>query len=221
MGKMLDNIAHQWRQPLMSISASLLNLQREDELKTLSSQSLEHYIDNIESTTSYMSNTIDDFRNFFKHDNMKESSDITHIVTSVLKLIRTTTKDIRINTTIDIHEHATFFRGEMTQVLISLLVNAAETMKIHHIEDPTIHIIGSCDQESYKISIEDNGGGIKENDLTKIFNPYFTTKQSTGGSGLGLYTCKIIIENHFNGQITVQNTQNGAKFTLIIPKENV
>lgn len=218
MGEMLDNIAHQWRQPLMKINAILLNTDRNIELKNYDEKYLKDRLDDISNTVYFMSNTIETFREFLNPNKTKQEFEISETIEKSLKVLNTSLKGINI----DIYKKEIFINqieSEFMQVIISILSNAIEIFNERNIEKKELNISIYDDKKNIFISIEDNAGGIDKNNLDKLFDPYFTTKHKTGGTGMGLYISKIIMMNSFNGDIKVENSSLGAKFVLNIPKQ--
>ena len=217
MGEMIDSIAHQWRQPLMSINAILLNMDRAIELKTKPDVYLEDKMDEVISLTTHMSQTIEDFRSLFKIDKEKHMFDVTASITYVLNLFTSSTKDIKI--VFDESKKMSYrgYENELIQVMIILLSNAIEALKIKQIENKYLSITCTLKMEVLHITMYDNAGGIKKENIEKVFDPYFTTKSNTGGSGLGLYIAKIIIEQNMKGRLQVKTIHNGAEFKIAIP----
>ncbi|KLE03704.1 sensor histidine kinase [Aliarcobacter butzleri] len=218
MGEMLDNIAHQWRQPLMKINAILLNTDRNIELKNYDEKYLKDRLDDISNTVYFMSNTIETFREFLNPNKTKQEFEISESIEKSLKVLNTSLKGINI----DIDKKEIFINqieSEFMQVIISILSNAIEIFNERNIKNKLLNISIYEDEKNIFISIEDNASGIDKNNLDKLFDPYFTTKHKTGGTGMGLYISKIIMMNSFNGDIKVENSSLGAKFILNIPKQ--
>jgi signal transduction histidine kinase len=215
MGEMIDSIAHQWRQPLMNINAILLNIDRvsEGEHKDY----LAHKVDELSDLTTHMSQTIEDFRGLFKQNKEKQVFNLYSVTHEVLKLMANTLKEIDIR--VNIESNATMFnyKNEFIQVMIILLNNAKEALHQREVKHKSILITVESNTRIIHVSVEDNAGGILSEHCDKIFNPYYTTKEQTGGTGLGLYISKIIIEHNMGGEISVDNTDKGANFMLHIP----
>lgn len=219
MGEMIDNIAHQWRQPLMNINAILLTIDRTHELGKLDGTSLESNIKEVTDLTAHMSQTIEDFRNFFRRNKEKEAVDINEIVTYSFNLLSSVFKEITI--CFDKADDLTIlvYKNELIQVIISILSNAVDVLEQRNIENKKIYVSIQEHPSRVNIIIEDNGGGIEAQHIDRIFEPYYSTKHQHGGSGLGLYICKMIIEEHMDGSIDVDNTVYGAKFSITLKKE--
>jgi len=214
---MIDSIAHQWRQPLMSINSILLTMDRAIELKSKPDVYLEEKMDEVITLTTHMSQTIEDFRSLFKIDKEKHMFDVGIAVTHVLNLFVSSTKDIDI--VFDMHKEMLHngYENELIQVIIILLSNAIDALNTRDIVDKHLSIVCQIKTDYLHITMEDNAGGIKKENIDKIFDPYFTTKSNTGGSGLGLYIAKIIIEQNMKGKLHVSNIAKGTKFEIVIP----
>ena len=216
MGDMISMIAHQWRQPLNQMSYVMMNIDGAYDERTLSREYLDSKLKEGENLLEYMSHTIDDFRDFFKPDKEKEEVKLCALVDSAIGLIEkgleagniTLVKEYEADITLLIH------KNEMIQVLLNLLKNAQEVLE--DIEGPRIKVRIYEEEGFAKISISDNGGGIKQESIEKIFEPYFSTKQNQG-TGLGLYMSKMIIEEHMNGKMRASNVKNGAEFIISLP----
>ncbi len=213
MGEMIDTIAHQWRQPLMNINAVMMNLDRGIETDKKHSELKEKVLE-IFSLTAHMSHTIEDFRDLLKIGRDKHYFILDDIIRGVVKLLKNNLKGIEIEYDIDEEVGIESYQSELTQVLIILLNNAAEILHLRNISDRHIFITVREEYQGIFIEVEDNAGGVADEDLSKIFDPYYTTKKQTGGTGLGLYISRIIIEKNMNGSIIVSNTERGALFQL-------
>jgi len=167
---------------------------------------------------SYMSHTIDDFKNFFKPDKKKIDFYIKDACLEAISLVDasvenfgiTLTKDMKINPKIN------GFEREFAQVILNLLSNAKDVLKQREVKNPTIHLSIKEKNDKVTISVQDNGGGVEDEYIDLIFEPYFTTKESLKGTGLGLYMSKMIIEKNMGGELSVENTKNGALFKICL-----
>lgn len=218
LGEMLENIVHQWKQPLSSISTIASGVRIQIDYDILDIQELKNDMNNILHGVKYMSETIDDFRNFFKEDKSKNMFFLSEIIPNVLQLINGYIKRFDINLIQNIDSEVEIFgnKNELVQVLLNLINNAKDALVQNSISDKTIIISAYKKANQTIITIQDNGGGIPENIIRKIFDYHFTTKENNNGSGIGLYMSRIIIENSFNGKINCSNTNDGAKFEIII-----
>jgi len=218
MGEMIDNIAHQWRQPLMNINAIFMNIDRAYELGKLDTHYLESNIQEATNLTEHMSQTIEDFRSFFRKDKEMEIIDINAILTYSFSLLSSISKDITICFDRVDTQNILIYKNELIQVIISVISNAVDVLKQRDIQNKKIFVSMHEYLNVIDIIIEDNGGGIANEHIDRIFEPYYSTKHQYGGSGLGLYICKMIVEEHMDGTIKVHNTHQGAKFIISLKK---
>lgn len=223
MGEMIENIAHQWRQPLAQINSSIILIDAILEKHNFKDTLVENKLTEIESLTSYMSKTISDFKNFFNPNKKKTIFNVEEAIqkaNDVLKgLINSHHIQMEINIEKDLKINS--YLGELQQVILIIINNAIDALIHMNIHFPKILINAYTDNESLVIHIEDNGLGINSDLLDKIFEPYFTTKHKAQGTGLGLYIAKMIVENSLLGFLSVENKQNGACFTIKIPKGEI
>ncbi|MEA3553872.1 MAG: response regulator [Campylobacterota bacterium] len=220
IGEMIGNIAHQWRQPLNSIGVTMMKLEINSDNDNLTKEMVTDTIDKTNSIISHMSKTIDDFRNFFSPTKSKSEFLIKDNIESILSLIipqfTNHNIDIKIIGPRDIKVFA--YENELKQVLINIVSNAKDAIVNNNIEENgLIKIEIASDDEKLNIKISDNAGGIPSTIKDKIFDPYFTTKFKSQGTGLGLYMSKIIIEKNMKGSLVVQNNNDGAVFMIQIP----
>jgi len=221
MGEMIGNIAHQWRQPLMELSAILMDLQAAIHFKT---KVTEHdVVDTIVSSNrviQFMSHTIDDFRNFFSPQKELSAFCINEVVAEAINIMKATLHHHRI--TLEVIEHlpnamAYGLKNEYAQVIINLISNAKDILTVRAVAKG--HIVIEIDQnaEYSKVSVIDNAGGIKDEDFSHIFEPFFT-KEKSNGTGIGLFMSRMIIENNMKGIITVGNVDDGVAFCVTVPR---
>jgi signal transduction histidine kinase len=209
MGEMIGNIAHQWRQPLSSISTAAGALKVEKEFGILDDKSLDNSLDMIIKNTKYLSKTIDDFRNFFKVDKDIERIDLSEVIERSLKLLESSIKNhyIKIEKRVGKDLYINGFENELTQAFINIINNSKDALKINNIENRVIFIEAFISKNRVFVIIKDNAGGIKEHIKPKIFDPYFTTKHQSQGTGIGLYMTHQIIVEHMAGVIEVENVK--------------
>jgi len=215
MGEMIDAIAHQWRQPLAQGSMILLNMQEELD----NSQYLKEKITQLATLNQHMSQTIDDFRTLLHESKHKTEFNLQHTVEEVLQLMKSQLHDINLHYTNKINQDIVGYKNELIQVLVIILSNAIEALNIRQITHRKISLLLEEKDENVYIHIEDNAGGITSSVAAKLFDPYITTKKSSGGTGLGLYIAKIIIEDTMQGKLFVTQGLEGARFTLEIKRE--
>ncbi len=230
LGEMLGNIAHQWRQPLMELNLLLYKIKKSFENDKLDKNKMEELYKKSSFIIEKMSQTIIDFQNFFKPDKKYESFNVLESIKYSLSIIEGSLRRADIGVFIHSKEDITVkgFQNEFSQVIINILNNAKDALKkIQNKErriDIYIYTEKSCflygeikSEENAVVEIQDNGGGIEEEILDKIFEPYFTTKHSSQGTGLGLYMSKMIIEQSMKGLLEAKNRNGGAVFTIKIP----
>ena len=220
LGEMLGNISHQWRQPLMEISSLFLPIEAKLHMDiSLDKDEILESINKLNEITKYMSNTIDDFRDFFATDKEKIEFKLLDQINSTINIISGGLKSHNIKLDIIIKKNPTLkgYKNEYSQVLINIINNAKDILIQRKIKDPYIKILIYEENENIITGIEDNAGGIKVIPIEKIFEPFFTY-QKLNGSGLGLFMSKLIIEKNMNGELLAENTLNGALLKIIIPQ---
>ena len=222
MGEMISLIAHQWRQPLSAINGVVLELDIDYRKKRLNPERLEIHLDEIEKITAYLSRTINDFTSFFATNKDSINFFVEDAITQAINLTTISSyKNIEIICNKKEKIELIGFESELIQSLLVLLNNAIFACAKKSSKDFKGEII--IDAYRLKnhvyISVSDNAGGIPKENLKKIFDPYFTTKEKSGGTGLGLYILKLIVEDSMNGKVLVKNGTDGAIFTLEIPNQ--
>ncbi len=228
MGEMIGNIAHQWRQPLSVISTASTGVKLKKEMDILRDEDLCEIMDNINTSAQYLSQTIEDFRNFFSPNTKSlKSVEIKELIEKTLKLVspQFISKGIQIIKNIDEFEFKTL-QNELIQVLINILNNSKDAlMELENSENKYIFINAFEDKSNTIIEIYDNANGIEDDIILRIFEPYFTTKYKSQGTGIGLYMSQEIINKLLKGFIYVENIEfrfkgkdyKGAKFTIKLP----
>ena len=226
MGEMIGNIAHQWRQPLSTISTASTGILLEKDMGILQDQTLKEYLQKINKSAQYLSKTIDDFRNFFNPEKVKNYFFLSNAFETALELVSSqfSSQNIKIIKNIENIE-INSYENELIQGLINILNNARDELKDKELDDKLIFISTSKNENEVIIKIKDNAGGISKEHINKIFEPYFTTKHKSQGTGIGLYMTEEIIVRHLKGEITVKNDEFtyenssyiGAEFTIKIP----
>ncbi len=221
MGEMIENIAHQWRQPLSQINSATLVLYDEIELTQIKNDIMEKKLDEIESLTEYMSKTIDDFKSFYQNDKQKKKFNLKESVDIAVSLIKASLKYNNIEISIDINKDINIdgFKNEFEQAVLVILNNAKDVVISRKISHPKIEVNLNITDNLYILNICDNGGGIEKQYIDKIFDPYFTTKHKAQGTGLGLYLSKMILEENMNFRLYVKNLNLGACFCIEFDKE--
>jgi C4-dicarboxylate-specific signal transduction histidine kinase len=221
LGEMIGNIAHQWRQPLTLISTLSTGTIFQKEMGSLDDKILVKNMENINDNAQYLSNTIDTFRDFIKDKKEVKEVVLQKSIHSALTIIETSLKNnnIQLNTQINNDKEIKMIMpsGELSQVIINIVNNAKDILIEKKVEQPWIELNLFEENNKVIISIEDNGGGVPESIIEKIFEPYFTTKHQSQGTGLGLHMSYRIVTESLDGELYVQNTQNGAKFYIVLP----
>ncbi|MDD3343754.1 MAG: ATP-binding protein [Sulfurospirillaceae bacterium] len=218
MGEMIGNIAHQWRQPLTELSAILIAIELFFERGKLSAQKLSDKISLAQKQIEFMSQTIEDFRNFFASGKAKKLYNLEEPIKEALNLIHSSLHNNHIAVSLHINASISIegYDNEIAQAVLNILSNAKDILIERAVIDPKITITIRSENHKGFIEIEDNGGGIQIEPIEKIFEPYFSTKHAKSGTGIGLYMCKSIIEKNNHGELYVTNTAHGALFTIIL-----
>ena len=221
MGELLSMIAHQWRQPLTAISAASENLKLKTILNQVDNQLIQTTTEDINKYTTYLSNTINDFKNFYKTNKSLETTNLNEMAKKSLHIIEDSIsyKNIKISKNFNSTSAIKTYVSEVTQVILTLLQNAEDILLEKNIKNPYIKVNTFEDEKYLYLEIIDNGGGIPSDILDKIFNPYFSTKHEKNGTGLGLYFAKNIIEKNCNALLSARNNQNEAVFTIRFTRE--
>ncbi|MDX4058807.1 HAMP domain-containing sensor histidine kinase [Aliarcobacter skirrowii] len=228
LGEMLNNIAHQWRQPLGSITMIIQSFQTKMRVNKLSPEFVEQKVKDALLLAQNMSNTLDDFKNFFSPNRSKNSFFIKDCVEHSIELSKyfLNKENIKIDLIVKKDKQITTFYNELSHTLLNIISNSKDALVSSvNKNDRIIKIIVNSKKNFVFINIIDNGGGVPDDILPKIFEPYYTTKYKSAGTGIGLYMSKQIIEKHLNGEISCKNIKlevnkkvfKGASFTITIP----
>lgn len=219
--EMIGNIAHQWRQPLSSISTAASGIIVQRELGKLEDEFLLSMLNSINKNTQYLSGTIETFREIIVENDALEKFILQDKIDKVLNIINSSLedKDIELIRNIDYENpiKIELLTNKLSQVLINIINNAKEVLLQRKIKKPWIKISLEKTENEILLVIEDNGGGIAKKDLPKIFDPYFTTKHKSQGIGLSLHFGYKIVTEILKGKLYVKNSKNGAKFFIEIP----
>ena len=217
-GEMIANITHQFRQPLNNISYILINLKKRFENKNLDEIYFDKKIEQAKEQVVFLSKTIDDFKEFYTISKEKEIFCVKDAIESAITILSADLKSNNINLEINFNtdENIKIFgvKSELSQVILSIISNSIDVLK--DIRNPKIKINITSNGAEVIIDLSDNAKGIKTKNLKKIFDAYFSTKEQ--GTGIGLYLCKMIIEDGFLGKISARNQKEGAVFSLFIEK---
>ncbi|QSZ41917.1 PAS domain S-box protein [Sulfurimonas aquatica] len=220
MGEMIGMIAHQWRQPIAGISMDANNILVDIALDNFKNDDAEKYANDILELSQHLSKTIDDFRNFFKPDKVTSDVSIQEVMSETFRIVKESLKNNNIEFKIisESTSEVNVYPRELMQVFVNIINNAKDALVENNIKDGYIEVKIYDDETYVNIDICDNGNGIDMKILSKIFDPYFTTKDEKNGTGLGLYMSKMIIEDHLEGMIDAHNKEEGACFRVRLLK---
>ena len=227
MGEMIGNIAHQWRQPIAIISMWSNNIIADIDMDEVENNSLKNYANNINKQTNHLSQTIDDFRNFFTPNKTETTFIAKNVIDKTMNLLSASLKTHEIEVIENIEDiEITLLENELMQVILNIIKNAKDILVTLSSDSKRFIFINIYKKEnSVIIEIKDNGGGIPKKIINKIFEPYFTTKHKSQGTGIGLYMAEAIVKKHLVGKIFAENVEykyngekyNGAQFTIDLP----
>lgn len=217
MGEMLHNIAHQWRQPLNVLALILMNIQDDYRYGELNQTKLEQAVADGNHVIQKMSQTIDELRNIFHPSEEKQQFKVAEMVRAAIALVEASFRERDIEFKIEGEETLEIlgYENECVQVLLNLFSNAKDAIEINGVKHGGITIRLDQDDNTARIIVSDNGGGIRPEVEERIFDPYFSTKKI--GTGIGLYMSRMIIERSMGGRITAANVKDGAEFTVSLP----
>jgi len=216
MGEMIDAIAHQWRQPLAQANMILLGMDDNLEEQNIDKKQLRKDLTKLFGLTAHMSATIDDFRTLLTDKKEKHSFYVQESIEEVLTLMKGTLRGTEVEVYFTQKTKLFAHRNELMQVFITLLSNSIEALHANDIDEKKIYIEVTEDENTIAITIEDNAGGIPGHIASKVFDAYFGTKKSAGGTGLGLYIVKMIVEQSMQGSIALENGKEGARFSIVL-----
>ena len=216
MGEMIRNIAHQWRNPLNNVALIIQNVQLELGYDTAAMMQLHRDIRLAMEVIGQMSQTINDFSDFFHEEKEKQRFSIVTAVNSAVTLTAPAIKSQEIRLEIETKSDVTAFgfKNEYAQALVNIISNARNACMERCAVNPCISITVTEENGRSVLYVRDNGGGISEDVLPKIFDPYFTTRGPDRGTGIGLYMAKVIIEQNMAGRLTARNVKGGAEFRI-------
>jgi signal transduction histidine kinase len=216
MGEILENIAHQWRQPLNALSALNVGLAMRYNAGKLSDYEMLLFKEKSNHLIQRMSDTIDDFRNFFYPDKSVERFRVDVAINEAINFIKGsyTINNIKIINYSASHIEIRNHKNELLQVLLNIFNNSKDAIKEFNSQNGVV-IIDVIESEKWiKITIQDNGGGIKQDIIDRVFEPYFTTKFKDDGTGIGLYMSKMIVEESMQGRLKIENREGGVLTTI-------
>ncbi|HXE95030.1 MAG TPA: PAS domain-containing sensor histidine kinase [Dongiaceae bacterium] len=218
MGEMINNIAHQWRQPLNILGLVIQQLPYLYDAGELDREFLEKNVGKSMEVILQMSRTIDEFRSFFSSDKETVTFGVNQVIARTLSLIEKNLQGQRIRVVHDPDGDpmASGYPNEYTQVLLNILMNSRDALVEHNVDNALISIRSSAEGGKSVVTISDNSGGIPDKIIGKVFDPYFTTNKPDQGTGIGLFMAKTIIEKNMGGELTVRNTGSGAEFRIVV-----
>jgi len=218
MGEMISMIAHQWRQPLTAISATTATINYKAKKDLIEKDFLIERTDRISGYSKHLSSTIDDFRDFFRPDKEQKEIRFEELLRSVYGIIEASLlqQNIMLEQSLKYTDSFKSYPNELKQVILNLIKNSEDILIEKNITNPYIRLETYQKEDTIVLEVSDNGGGIDENIIDKIFDPYFSTKLKKDGTGLGLYMSKTIIEDHCQGKLNVYNSEDGAVFAIIL-----
>ena len=222
MGEMIGNIAHQWRQPLNALSALNIGLSMKYKMGKLDDEEMQKFKEKSNDILQNMSATIDDFKNFFQPNKIKSTFTIEKAVEYAAKFVYDSYREQKIALFIDVDKHITInsYKNELIQVLLNILNNSKDAIVEKKIDRPYVKIFTEEDEYEIKIFIQDNAGGVTDEVLERMYEPYFTTKFQSHGTGIGLYMSKMIIEESMEGTLVSENRDEGLLTTITLKKDN-
>lgn len=220
MGDMISMIAHQWRQPLNQLSYVFMNIEGAYEYKELTPEYMDEKLREGTRLLEFMSQTIDDFRNYFRPDKARSQTTLSEVLSQTLPLIEQTFEvdGIALHVSLGSHTPLELYRNELMQVVLNLLKNAKEVLIERDVAVPIVRASTFEEEGACILEVCDNAGGIDEGIIERIFDPYFSTKSASQGTGLGLYMSKTIVEGHLEGRLEAYNDAQGACFRIRVPK---
>lgn len=217
LGELIGNIAHQWRQPLTRLSLILQNLRAFKRKNKMSDESFYEAVENSLRQIEFMTSTVENFRNFYKKDDAKREFSVKSAVEDILGIIGAIIEHSHIRLEVSCAEDIFILanKNEFSQVLMNILINAKDAIDERALKNGLIKITATKKEDEILIQIEDNAGGIDAAIMQKIFDPYFTTKKDKG-TGIGLYIANTIVKERLGGSLSVQNTNDGAVFRIVL-----
>ena len=217
LGEMIGNIAHQWRQPLNAIAIMIQSVHVSYELEDLPKEKFDEFVKDSMAQVNYLSKTIDDFRDMIKDDKHDEAFDVGELISKTFTLLEPSLKSSDIDASLDLEKKVVASHANakaLSQAFINILNNAKDVLQHQNKNGKLITISLKKNQNKVQITICDNGGGVPQEIMGKIFDPYFTTKHQANGTGLGLYVSKNILNNEMGGDLYAKNVDDGACFII-------
>ncbi len=222
MGEMIGNIAHQWRQPLNNLNALNIKLESEFNREELNAESFLIFKEKSNALIQKMSSTIDDFRSYFSPNKLKEHFQLSRLINESIEFVEDTYGDHGITIVNEISWDTELYghKNELMQVVLNVLSNAKDACISNGIKNPQVTLAHfETDENNVGFTIVDNAGGITQDVMEKMYEPYFTTKFESGGTGIGLYMSKMMIQESMGGTLSIENHNDGTLVKIIVPKE--
>ncbi len=219
MGEMVGHIAHQWKQPLNTLNLIIMDMQDAFQYNELTQEYMDRSVDSAKNVIKHMTQTIDDFRNFFKPIKSTTSFDVKEQTQTALSFILATIEvaGITLRNELTPGIMVTGYPNEFSQVVINIVNNAREALIESQTREPFIEISSQITDHKVHLFFRNNGDTIPDNIMERIFEPYFTTKDHSKGTGIGLYLARTIIRQNMNGELKVKNTEEGVEFEIVLP----
>lgn len=219
MGEMIGNIAHQWRQPLNRLGLLVQDILVTSEAGMIDRSYLEEHVEKTMETIHHMSQTVEDFRNFFKPDKEKTTFRVIDAIATTMSLLQEGLRPLQVETIIEqVGEPVVIgYPNEYSQVLINIIGNAKDAFASRRTKSPVLRFSAWTAEGTTFLTITDNAGGIPQEIMSSIFEPYFSTKGPKEGTGLGLYMSRMIVERNMKGSLAVRNVDGGAEFEIAVP----
>ncbi len=220
LGETLEHIAHQWKQPLSSISLLVQGLEETYSCGELTAGYLRQTVDTAHELVQHMAQTIDVFRDYYKPENKKTLFLVADAINKAISFVGPALRfhNITLEHDADPEVSAYGYPKEFMQVVITILTNARDAFRERRISEPKVVLRSCAEGNTAVLTITDNAGGIRHEHLGRIFDLYFTTRESSGGSGIGLYIAKNIIERRMAGELSARNIMQGVQFRIEIPR---
>ena len=219
--EMVNNIAHQWRQPLSQINATVSMIDKILYEKNIEDALLEEKLQDIEAITKNMSNIIDDFKKYFDTGGKKQCFSLKNLILNAVGTLAIVLKesDIRLTYNLQCDVMYEAYESELKQTIVILLNNAKDALEERNVFHAKINIDLLELEDKYLIQVTDNAGGIAKSVKEKLFEPHFTTKHHSKGSGIGLYMTRKIVQEKLEGDLEVENVDEGSCFSIILPRK--
>ena len=223
MGEMIGNIAHQWRQPLNALSALNVSLGMKHRNGKLDEEEMKKFKEKSNTILQNMSATIDDFQNFFQPDKIQKKFEVHEAIDGAIGFVSDSYIQYGIQVSVQREETISIrsYKNELMQVLLNIFNNTKDAVAENEVNSPTVKITASQNEHQVFITIQDNAGGVSDEVLERMYEPYFTTKFESHGTGIGLYMSKMIVEKSMKGSLVSHNKEDGLLTIITIEKETV